>query len=131
MDLRHALLENVDRTDAVSDWFCRPASVGTSRSSLSPVVSRTLAISCEARTTLPRFTMSFAADHAPTRLQPPLVSCIALFDGCLLLDCKPAALVRCRVSDEPVPKAQYVTIATALVDQDAGPKQAITGERVA
>ncbi len=47
----------------------------------SPHVHPTLAISCEGRTTLPWFTMSVAYDDVSTRLQPPLVSCIALLDG--------------------------------------------------
>jgi hypothetical protein len=49
--------------------------------SLHPHVHRTLAISCEGRTTSPSLTMTLADDDAPTRLQPPLVSCIALLGG--------------------------------------------------
>jgi hypothetical protein len=55
------------------------------RSNLHSTIRRTLAISCEGRTTAPWFTMSLADDDAPTRIQSPLVSCIALFDGSLIL----------------------------------------------
>jgi hypothetical protein len=43
------------------------------------IVRRTLAISCEGRTTSPTLTMVLADDGASLRIQPPFVSCIALF----------------------------------------------------
>jgi hypothetical protein len=52
------------------------------------------AISCEGRTTLPSFDDCRADPSAPIRVEPPVVSCIELFDGPLsaFLPRVPAAL---------------------------------------
>jgi hypothetical protein len=70
------------------------------------MVGPTLAISCEGRTDLARFTMSLADQSVPTRLEPPLVSCIALFGGparsCPLTSTRPLRMDR----PEPVGSAR-------------------------
>jgi hypothetical protein len=65
-------------------WYPRATLIGRKAaptSLLSCRVRRTLAISCEGRTTAPWFTMPLADDDASTRFQPPLVSFIALLAG--------------------------------------------------
>ena len=67
--------------DAISPWLRQPPCVRARLLRLSSIVCRTLAISCEGRTTSPPITMTFADDGASIRIRPPFVSCIDGMDS--------------------------------------------------